>query len=96
MTPFTCTIYEDKYNVCAHYKVVGFWPHEVVSVSTYVLTDHKGIHKWTTPRINWSTGGYDPKEEPDFITAASNFAAALNDAVTLAREWKAKYTDQNP
>ena len=93
MTPFTRTIYEDKYNVSAHYKVAGFWPNEVVSVSTDVLTDHKGIHKWTPPRINWSTGGYD-KEELDVITAVSNFAAALNDAVSLAREWKAKYTDQ--
>lgn len=91
MTPFTRTIHEDKYSAVATYKVHGFWSDDSISVRVFTMDGCK----WEEPRIGWASGGRDPKEEPDPLIATSCFADALKDAVTLAREWKAKYTDQS-
>ena len=89
MTPFTRTIHEDKYSAVARYKVHGFWSNSTISVSIITYTGKK----WEGPTIDWGAGGRDKEEEPDNLIAASCFADALKDAVTLAREWKAKYTN---
>jgi hypothetical protein len=90
MTPFTRTLRESQYSAVATYKVHGFWSNSTITVTT---TTYDG-KKWEEPSIKWSSGGRDPKEEPDNFIAISCFADALKDAVILAREWKAKYTEQ--
>jgi len=83
--PFTRIITKTEYRHEAIYAVHGFWSGDNVRMSKRrdLLTSG-----WTTPEINWSTGGADKEEEPDRIKAAENFSAAIKDAVKLARKWE--------
>lgn len=81
---FTREITKDRRGIYACYKVHGFWPHDSVRVDMTTSFDDE----WRAPFINWSCGGRDAKEEPDNLTAAECFAAAIKDAVKLARKWK--------
>jgi hypothetical protein len=90
MTPFTRTIHENQCAISASYKVHGFASSGHVEIGIY----SKGGNKWSNPYIHWSDECRDYDEEPDPLIAIFCFADAIKDAVTLAREWKAKYTDQ--
>lgn len=80
---FTRTIEENEFSRSAIYAVHGFWSGDSVRVLQSI--DYQTM-KWATPRINWSCGGEDHKAEPDRTVAAECFAAAIQDAVIIARE----------
>lgn len=83
--PFTRIISKDAYRHEAAYAVHGFWSGDSVRLSrSKNLSD---LSAWRDPEINWSTGGADRGQEPDRIVAAECFAAAIKDAVKLAKRW---------
>lgn len=82
---FTKEITKGGISVAANYKVRGYWCHDSVRV---FMWKNVGTHSWEEPAINWVSGGRSVSEEPDDTIAAECFAAALKDAVKLARKWK--------
>ena len=84
MTPFVRTESSNNHERRMTYAVHGFWSGDNVSVS---LRRHYRTAEWESPKINWSCGGRELKDEPDDIVAVECFGKAILDAVALARQW---------
>ena len=82
MTAFEIRSQEREWGTRRTYKVNGFWSGETVVVDEY---DGR-------IDIRWSCGGRDTGEVEDDIEATSNFAAAIADAVELARNLRLEQT----
>lgn len=85
MKPFKRTTKKQTGYRSMTWAVHGFWSGDTVRVDQ--SRNWMDQLKWKAPKINWSCGGRDPKQEPDDIVAAECFGKSIADAVYFARKW---------
>lgn len=83
--PFRCNSYDGSLSRSVTYVVHGFWSGNYLSVCQF---KNHNSGEFEAPEISWSSGGRDPKQEPDDTVALECFGKAIAAAVKVARKWQ--------